>query len=1458
MSKDTETIKAFESSARNHLLDFTILTKKDYEANWHHRETAEKLEAVERGDIKRLMVFQPPRHGKEIAHSTPVLTRDGWKIHGELNVGDYVFSPNGKPIKVIGLSEKDGIDEYIVNIDGEEIRCHANHEWNVYDRNKQRYRIIETKELCSLKLNNGSIGKRGGRNLFSIKNIKPLQFEEKELPIDTYFLGAWLGDGTRTNTSITASPNDLEPINEIKKRGFKITSKVIHKDTGIVKYGFGHQDIIQTLKRIGVSPNKHIPEIYLMSSVKQRLDLLAGIIDTDGSVEEKTGRTRIVTCDLKLAETLKELLIGLGQRPYICEQEPTLSTSGIQGKKVVYSIGFQPTIDIPTKIPRKNIKRFIKQRRRPIISAIKQGKENGRCIQVDSKDGLYLVGKSLIPTHNSELTSIRFPAWYLGRNPHNEIIVTSYSGELAERFGSQTRDIISSNEYKRIFPFTKPDPKSQSKSFWELNSLNEEGDIVTGLKKGSYSSSGIGGAITGKGANLLLIDDPFKNPISIDTPILTNNGFKKLEYLTINDKVFSHDGKLCNVTRISENYKSKRYRIIFSDNSFIDAHPDHLWTVFNRSSHSVFTNNNKAYKKDWWRWESKRGGNAKVETKTTIELFNKLKTKRGLTNWIIPNALPLKYAKKDFLIDPYVLGYWLGDGNKNTATFTCSDEDKEELMINIKRAGYYITSCSRRPTANYINMSLYRGGTMPSHTVDSIPKRLRKLKIWDNKYIPEEYFKGNYQQRLDLLRGLMDSDGTNSDGACFVNTNQDIINGIYRLIVSLGASATIKERNYNGCHYWTVNTASSFNPFKLKRKALQWDIENKGKTIRRLNRTIKDIKVIDDNMVSKCITVDSESHLFLAGNQLMPTHNSEEAQSEVMRNKVWEYYTTTLYTRLEKDAAVILILTRWHYDDLAGRLLEQMKKGGDFAEQWEIVEYPAIAEVNEKYRNKGEALWSVKYDLDSLMKTKNTIGIMNWSCTPEETPILMSNWKYKNIKDIKKGDYVVGFKNGSKDNKTIKRSKLVKSKVINVFSKIDDIYNLKMSSGRVVKCTLNHKWYTGRIEGSEKIGNYKGRKAYDIPKIGRNLMYHYSEEEIKIDKKQLKYWYYLAGIIDGEGNIGDNTLVIAQTENKNKDVLNNILSVLKKLNIDYNYYTKYHINNNWDNCGVIQVRDCRNIYMKLLANTNIAKRSQIIDRMYRRSHMPVRERDKILDITFERRDNVYALETETGNYIAWGYISSNSLYQQNPMINELQEFKPAYFTYFEDKEIKDKPLQIDIFIDPALGEKEKKNNCEVGFLVRAMEKDKPYWYILDDLSGMITPDVVVDLIFYTYTELKKHYWNSNITFYIEFEALQKSLEYWLKEEMNKRKIYLDIREAKNKDSNKDLRIRGLIPLYKMGVIKHRPWMKDKDLETQLVQFPQGRLKDRADALSFGLSITEETDTESEEETAEVFDPYKII
>lgn len=123
-----------------------------------------------------------------------------------------------------------------------------------------------------------------------------------------------------------------------------------------------------------------------------------------------------------------------------------------------------------------------------------------------------------------------------------------------------------------------------------------------------------------------------------------------------------------------------------------------------------------------------------------------------------------------------------------------------------------------------------------------------------------------------------------------------------------------------------------------------------------------------------------------------PIKSQEDAESLLARNKQWDWYRSVAYTRLMKGGAIVLTLTRWHTDDLAGRILEHAKYTG---EKWNVIRYPAIAEEDEKHRQKGEALWKGEFPIERLKEIKRTTGSYIWSSLYQGNPITLESQTFK-------------------------------------------------------------------------------------------------------------------------------------------------------------------------------------------------------------------------------------------------------------------------------------------------------------------------------------------------------------------------------------------------------------------------------------------------------------------------------
>lgn len=114
-----------------------------------------------------------------------------------------------------------------------------------------------------------------------------------------------------------------------------------------------------------------------------------------------------------------------------------------------------------------------------------------------------------------------------------------------------------------------------------------------------------------------------------------------------------------------------------------------------------------------------------------------------------------------------------------------------------------------------------------------------------------------------------------------------------------------------------------------------------------------------------------------------PIKNDKEANSKVFRDHVHEWYRSVAYTRLEPEGSILLVMTHWHEDDLAGRLIKEMDEGG---EEWEILSLPAIATADEDWRDEGESLWPERYDEERMATIRRTVGPYYWLALYQQRP----------------------------------------------------------------------------------------------------------------------------------------------------------------------------------------------------------------------------------------------------------------------------------------------------------------------------------------------------------------------------------------------------------------------------------------------------------------------------------------
>lgn len=397
------------------------------------KQVVDKIQDLEDGNLDELFIHMPPRVGKLLADDTDVFTSDGWKKHGDLKVGDMVVGSDGAFTKVTAVHPKHHTTHTVEFSDGTKVDCHYNHEWTVFDRFNGKYVTIPTYKM----IGNEKHYYPKKRSRFFLPLSPIVDGEYQELSLHPYVLGAWLGDGTNAKPYITENPDDTAIIDKIERCGFSVQHKYVHKTTGVPTYNFGKK-LKEELNKFGMcfyrkTTEKHIPEIYLRADINQRLQLLAGLIDTDGTFSRKENRYSFSTISERLKDDFVTLVRSFGWRTCVTTQEPKLSTGGVQGRHKVYTIGFNPTEHIPCVLPRKQIYEFSERRRIAVEKVYESEEKSGNCITVENEDGIYLVTKNFIATHNSQIITLAM-SWHCAKDTEKSNLYVTYKEGLGGAF----------------------------------------------------------------------------------------------------------------------------------------------------------------------------------------------------------------------------------------------------------------------------------------------------------------------------------------------------------------------------------------------------------------------------------------------------------------------------------------------------------------------------------------------------------------------------------------------------------------------------------------------------------------------------------------------------------------------------------------------------------------------------------------------------------------------------------------------------------------------------------------------------------------------------------------------------------------------------------------------------------------------------------------------------------------
>lgn len=337
-----------------------------------------------------------------------------------------------------------------------------------------------------------------------------------------------------------------------------------------------------------------------------------------------------------------------------------------------------------------------------------------------------------------------------------------------------------------------------------------------------------------------LADFQVGKAIEDSTPVLTTGGWTTHGELRPGMYVYGRDGKPKKILSVTGSSEQDLYDVVFPEGRSLRATSGHLWSG-RRRMHP---------KGDVSRWEDRE----MILTTAEIAKITRMKSGR-MRPFKVWSHGPVELPAADLPIDPYILGFWLGDGDSSGGTISKGEVDREHLLT--------------------LGHEIQAKDGICAVLVDGLSRSLRLAGLRGNKHIPEAYLRASASQRHALLQGLMDSDGycnPKSGYIEFSNTNKAIIDGLLTLLHLEGVAPKVTTAigHYGDVQckrYWRVQFRAARPMFRLERKG-----RHQRQSTERQDHRLSVIDVIPAGRgMAQCITVEGGE--YLAGRELTLTHN---------------------------------------------------------------------------------------------------------------------------------------------------------------------------------------------------------------------------------------------------------------------------------------------------------------------------------------------------------------------------------------------------------------------------------------------------------------------------------------------------------------------------------------------------------------------------------------------------------
>lgn len=544
----------------------------------------------------------------------------------------------------------------------------------------------------------------------------------------------------------------------------------------------------------------------------------------------------------------------------------------------------------------------------------------------------------------------------------------------------------------------------------------------------------------------------------------------------------------------------------------------------------------------------------------------------------------------------------------------------------------------------------------------------------------------------------------------------------------------------------------------------------------------------------------------LSGSEICPN------QEDINKAIGWHKLVYSLFSNPAKST-LDNIGTRWAVHDLKDWIYQNEPNKFRF--------FRLSAEKIDQLNNPtGEPMWHERFSKEVLQDLKDSQGSVMY-CTPAESPVLMSNWDNKPIKDVNVGDKIIGFTRGENSKKT----RLVETIVTKKYEYMAPIVKLIMESGNTVRCTKEHKWYTGREDGTHAL--------YKQALIGSRLMYvaDTEVEELVGNKRDLALW--LGGLFDGEGSC-THVMTISQSPYHNRDICNRIEYALTELGYkwscdgrtrtDIRFRTLNSYNHTYRLSSTFEDKRRFLLQCKPIKG-NIAKS------LYKFCSMFIQNKDKVLDIIDDGIEPVYAIETGTSNYVVWGYASSNSTQYLNlPRDPADALFNVQWLQYYSsDEQIPENSNYATIVDLASWGDS---NGVARNVIVTVARDVSNHLWVCRYDRGKFNPSQVIELM----TSHARRFGSDPTRYscYVEEVQYQKAIRHFAKKSMEDTGFFYSLNALKSdvRKGAKDMRIKTVQPVTQNGCVHIKPMMKE--LITEFADYPSGITCDILDCLGYAV------------------------